>query len=74
MVAQIDARYTGDDVQREMAMVLTDKRGAKRHRRLMSFRKAYDDESKQFLRFMEPKDIAGPSFLIWEHKGAENER
>jgi len=74
-VAQkIDEREKGDDARIEMDMTLIDKRGRERHRKLIIIRKDFEGEDKLLLRFAYPKDIKGTSFLVWEHKGRDNER
>jgi len=74
-VAQkMDDRQRGDDATLQMDMTLTDKRGGERHRRLIVIRKDSGGRDKLLLRFTYPKDIKGTSFLVWEHKGRDNER
>ena len=74
-VAQrIDQRERGDDVSVHMDMTLIDKRGSERQRKLFIIRKDFDGNDKLLLKFSYPNDIKGTSFLVWEHKGRENER
>jgi hypothetical protein len=74
-VAQrIDQRERGDDVSVHMGMTLIDKQGRERHRKLFIIRKDFDGKDKLLLKFSYPHDIKGTSFLVWEHKGRDNER
>lgn len=71
---KIHERERGDDARLEMEMTLIDKNGGKRERRLIILRKDFNGEDKVVLRFIYPHDINGTSFLVWEHKGRDNER
>jgi len=74
-VAQrIDERERGDDVSVHMDMTLIDKRGSERQRKLFIIRKDVDGKDKLLLKFSYPNDIKSTSFLVWEHKGRDNER
>ena len=74
-VAQkMDERERGDDARLQMDMTLIDKRGRERHRKLVIIRKDFGGKDKLLLKFAYPKDIKGTSFLVWEHKGRDNER
>ena len=74
-VAQrMDERERGDDASLKMDMTLIDKRARERHRKLIIIRKDFGGKDKLLLRFTYPKDIKGTSFLVWEHKGRDNER
>lgn len=74
-VAQrMDERERGDDARLQMDMTLIDKRARERHRKLTIIRKDFGGKDKLLLRFTYPKDIKGASFLVWEHKGRDNER
>lgn len=74
-VAQkIDERERGDDATLQMDMTLTDKRGRERRRKLIIIRKDFGGKDKLLLKFTYPKDIKGTTFLVWEHKGRDNER
>ena len=74
-VAQkLDEREKGDDASLTMDMTLIDKRKRERQRKLFIIRKDFEGKDKLLLKFMYPKDIKGTSFLVWEHKGRDNER
>ena len=74
-VAQnIDKRERGNDASLKMDMTLTDKRDRERQRKLLIIRKDFEGTDKLLLKFTYPMDIKGTSFLVWEHKGTDNER
>ena len=74
-VAQkIEERDKGRDATQIMEMTLMDSKGRERHRSLTIIRKEFNGLDKLLLRFTYPNDIKGVSFLVWEHKGEDNER
>jgi hypothetical protein len=74
-VAQkVDERETGNDAILQMNMILINKKGIERKRNLFTIRKDFDGNDKLLLKFTYPNDIKGTSFLVWEHKGRDNER
>jgi len=74
-VAQkIEERETGEDVSYQMDMILIDKKGRERNRKLFIIRKDFGGNDKLLLKFTYPNDIKGTSFLVWEYKGKDNER
>ncbi|MCK5533741.1 outer membrane lipoprotein-sorting protein [bacterium] len=74
VAGKIDKREAGKDSDLKMKMILTDKKGRERKRTLFVIRKDFNGEDKLLLKFTYPKDISGTSFLVWEHKGEDNER
>jgi len=74
-VAQrIDERNKGKDAVQRMEMTLIDAKGRERRRSLTIIRKEFDGQDRLLLKFTYPNDIKGVSFLVWEHKGQDNER
>ena len=74
-VAQnIDKRERGDDTSLKMDMSIFDRKGGERRRKLTIIRKDFEGTDKLLLKFTYPMDIKGTSFLVWEHKGKDNER
>ncbi|MCK4532226.1 outer membrane lipoprotein-sorting protein [bacterium] len=74
VAGKIDKRETGKDSDLKMKMILTDKKGRERKRTLFVIRKDFNGEDKLLLKFAYPNDISGTAFLVWEHKGEDNER
>jgi hypothetical protein len=76
---QIDARETGRDGRVVMRMRLIDRQGRARERALVSTsieggtgRPAPTDRT--LIRFTEPGDIRGTSFLVWDQPSGDDER
>lgn len=67
VAVNIDDRDDGEDYTAEMEMVLTNKRGQQRVRKVVSYRKDYGEDSKSVLFFLEPADVKGTGFLSWSY-------
>lgn len=63
---KIHDRYIGDNSKADMSMILIDKRGRKRERKFVTVFMEKDNVRKNFIRFLEPQDIAGTGFLSIE--------
>jgi Outer membrane lipoprotein-sorting protein len=58
----------------DLTMVLTNKRGNERVRKLLTKRKEYGDgEAKSVAYFLSPSDVKGTAFLVWEHAKQPND-
>jgi len=71
---RVDEREDGKDARFTMEMLLVDKQNRQRKRKLTILRKDFGGVDKLLLRFTYPNDIKGTSFLVWEHRGRDNER
>jgi hypothetical protein len=73
---QIDARDLGRDSRAEMRMRLYDRQGRMRERTmtLLAMRGAGGAGDRTLVRFTYPNDIKNTSFLVWEHRDADDER
>ena len=67
-------RDDGKDSYAMVRMLLVDKRGNKRLRKLISATKDFGDVSKSFMRFTEPASIEGTAFLIWENEDRDDDQ
>lgn len=67
----IDERSLPRDMQSTMKMVLTNKKGKTRNKEMHSISK--DDNKKQIIWFLEPKDDRGFAFLKIEHDDKDDE-
>ncbi len=57
-----------------LTMVLINKRGNKRVRKIETKRKTQEDgEAKSVAYFRAPADVKGTAFLVWEHKDQDND-
>ncbi len=58
----------------DLTMVLINKRGHKRVRKLLTKRKDYGNgEAKSVAYFLSPADVKGTAFLVWEHDDKPND-
>jgi hypothetical protein len=58
----------------DMTMVLINKRGHERVRKLLTKRKTYGDgEAKSVAYFLAPADVKDTAFLVWEHADKPND-
>ena len=62
------------DTTATATMVLIDKSGAKKTRKLEMFTKEGAEGKNSFVNFLEPADVAGTKFLTLAHKGADSEQ
>lgn len=58
---------TGDDMQGELTMTLTNKQGESRVRTLKQYIKYGDEMDKKIMFFMAPADVRGTSFMNWSY-------
>lgn len=63
-----DERDDGDDQTSEMEMVLINKQGKQRVRKVVSYRKNYGEDDKMVMFFLEPADVKGTGFLTWNYE------
>lgn len=73
---QADERDTGKDSRLDMTMILYDRQGRTRERRLVvtTLRASGARGDRVLVRFDAPNDIKGTGLLVWEHPSAEDER
>src|SRR5688572_21200561 len=81
---RVQDRETGRDSRQTLRMKLVDRRGRTRDRALEvttlrgrsapGAARTAPDGDRLLIRFTEPGDIRGTSFLVWEHPAAEDER
>jgi outer membrane lipoprotein-sorting protein len=68
-----EKRFPDNSVM-DITMVLINKRGNKRERKIETKRKtSTDGEAKSVAFFLSPADVKGTSFLVWEHKDQDND-
>jgi outer membrane lipoprotein-sorting protein len=73
VAVNIDEREAGDDETAEMEMILTNKRGQQRVRKVITYRKDYGKDSKSVMFFLEPADVKGTGFLSWNYDDPNQE-
>lgn len=72
-----DDAEDGDNGTAHVIMILTAKDGSIREREFDILRKDYpekNNESRYFIEFEKPADVKGMRFLVWDHKGASDDR
>ncbi len=74
LAQQIFDRERGDDSSANMQMVLISSKGKKKSRKFNAIRAREDSLERQLLRFTEPADIEGTSFLAIEKPGWETDQ
>lgn len=62
----VDARDTGDDGTAQMKMVLIDKRGNERVRKIRSFSKKKGEDDQSIMFFESPADVKDTGFLTYD--------
>lgn len=63
----VDECPDGDDRISELSMTLINRRGRKRIRQVVSWRKDYGKDTRKLMRFKKPADVAGTAFLSWDY-------
>lgn len=64
---------TGDDMQGELTMTLTNKQGESRVRTLKQYIKYGDEMDKKIMFFQSPADVRGTSFMNWSYADARDD-
>ena len=67
IMEKVDARDDGDNQTSDMEMILIDKRGKKRVRRLGIFSKDKGEDTLRLMFFLEPADVKDTAFLTWDY-------
>jgi len=67
VAVNVDEREDGDDMTANLEMILTNKRGQQRIRKVISYRKDYGKDDKTVMFFLEPADVKGTGFLSWNY-------
>ncbi|HNZ27502.1 MAG TPA: outer membrane lipoprotein-sorting protein [Spirochaetota bacterium] len=63
-----------NDVYSEAEMVLVDKKGGQKKRKVVMFSKESKEGTNSFTEFLEPADVKGTKFLTIARKGADEQR
>jgi outer membrane lipoprotein-sorting protein len=74
LMKQVRSRASWEDMQGELKMTLTNKRGDKRLREVKLWSKqSKADEQRMLMRFVSPADVRGTGFLLIEHDDGEDD-
>ncbi len=73
IVQKMDNRYDGDTVDSDIAMLLINKNGKKRERKIKSFSKDYGKDTKGVIFFLSPADVKNTAYLSYDWDLEEKE-
>lgn len=67
IMERVDARDDGDNQTADMQMILIDKNGARRERRISTFIKDKGEDTLRLMFFLQPADVRDTGFLTWDY-------
>ena len=73
IMQKVDARDDGDNLHTDMEMILIDKKGKKRIRRIKSFTKDKGEDTMRLMFFLKPADVKDTGFLTYDYDDAERD-
>ena len=73
IMEKADARDDGDNMTADMEMILIDKRGKKRVRRIHAFNKDKGEDTFKLMFFLEPADVKDTAFLTYDYDDANKD-
>ncbi len=66
-------RDEGDGRASTLKMVLINKHGSQRVRKIRQFNKSFDNVEKKIMFFLSPQDVRGTSFMNWSYQDGRND-
>ncbi len=66
IIYEAEEKYNGDTQTSRSAMIMIDRRGNKRVRKMVQYRKNYGKDEKSIIFFLTPKDIKDTSYLSFD--------
>jgi hypothetical protein len=73
IMQSVDDRDDGDDVISDLEMILIDKRGNERVRKIRSFSKDFGEDDYQLMFFQSPADVKDTGFLTYDYDDDERD-
>ena len=73
IMQKVDARDDGDNQISDMTMILIDKNGKERVRKIKSFGKDKGEDTQRLMFFLEPADVKDTAFLTYDYDDAEKD-
>ncbi|MDX1811231.1 MAG: outer membrane lipoprotein-sorting protein [Gammaproteobacteria bacterium] len=67
IMEKVDARDTGDNIKSDMEMILIDKRGNERIRKIHSMTKDFGEDTYRIMFFEQPADVKNTGFLTYDY-------
>ena len=73
IMERVDARDDGDNQTSDMQMILIDKRGKKRVRKIATFKKDKGDDTYRLMFFKQPADVKDTAFLTYDYDDSDKD-
>jgi len=73
IMEKVDVRDDGDNQTSDMQMILIDKGGKERLRRIATFKKDKDDDTYRLMFFIQPADVKDTAFLTYDYDKPEKD-
>lgn len=73
IMEQVDARDDGDNQVSDMEMILIDKNGKKRVRKIRAFRKDKGEDTLSLMFFIAPADVKDAAFLTYDYDQSDKD-
>jgi len=73
IMEKVDARDEGDNRTSDMEMILIDKRGKKRIRKIQSMNKDFGKDTYRLMFFLQPVDVKNTGFLTYDYDEADKD-
>jgi hypothetical protein len=73
IMERVDARDDGDNQTNDMQMILIDKGGKKRVRKIATFKKDKGDDTYRLMFFKQPADVKDTAFLTYDYDDPEKD-
>lgn len=70
VIEQVNAVDEGPYVTRKLSMTMVDRRGKKRQRQTLSYRKYFGEEKRTVLFYLEPRNVKDTGFLTYDYRAA----
>ena len=73
VMERVDERDDGDNATQDMEMILIDKNGNQRLRKIRSFRRDQGEDTHSILFFLSPPDVKDTGFLTYDYDDADKD-
>ncbi len=73
IMERVDARDDGDHAVQDMEMILIDKRGNRRVRKIRSYRRDWGEDTHSIMFFLTPADVKDTGFLTFDYDEADKD-
>ncbi|CAB5082005.1 hypothetical protein D3OALGA1CA_291 [Olavius algarvensis associated proteobacterium Delta 3] len=73
IIERVDTRDDGDNQTSDMQMILIDKRGNKRVRKIATFKKDNGEDTHRLMFFLHPADVKDTAFLTYDYDDSKRD-